>query len=213
MKTISRKLLETAIRLAPCSSSDETRLYLNGVHVFKRDNTIILEATDGHKMVRETISQDDTDIGENDLILCRTDLKKLKPLLKTYKGNNVFNCELKDKSLVISCGVDIVSVFRIEREYPRMDGVIPTLLANAESAVSISFNPEYLLQLFESLKTAKKDMAITITFNPTNAHGALLVELADNKNPNQVAVVMPVNTEKSRASADRFNNTKRAVVA
>src|SRR5690554_893411 len=185
MRQVSRLLLETILRVNNVSSKDETRLHLNGVHIFNRDEMIIVESCDGYKAVRETINKGDIDLNES-VILHRDDIKKLKKFLKDHKTVKMFECELLDRSLVIKCGQDIISIFRVNREYVRLDSVIPKSINNE---VSITFNPKYLLEIFEALKLNKNDKAVTIKFNSEQPLTPIMVSIGSNGS--QVAVLMP----------------------
>lgn len=200
MTTLSRNLLETAIRISNSCSKDETRLHLTGVHIFKRDDSIILEAVDGYILAREILPNDISDIAEHDLILDAKELKKLKPLLKTWKGKDSFDAEINERNVIVSVGTDVVSIYRIAREFPKTDMVIPK---NRPNTVTVGINPEYLLNLFESLKLNKGQVSVELELDISNLTGPIKVsvmntvkneggQMVTTLNPEQTGVIMPV---------------------
>lgn len=195
---ITRNLLETVLRISNSASKDETRMHLCGVHVYKKDDLTIIEAIDGHKLVRETLLNDESSI-DRDVILEGKDIKKLKKFLKDYKRTE-FEASFNDHSLVLNVGQDLVSIMIINREFPRVDSVIPSE-KKFKVPVSITLNPDLLVSVLESLKLSKHDNFVTLTFDATNSLGAMLVNVGENKD--QVAVVMPAKSLKSEVSAER----------
>lgn len=215
MTTITKHLLETILRISSSASSDETRLYLCGVHVFKRDGSIIVEACDGYKAARETLINDESTI-DDDLVLCRKDIKKIKKFITTYKAKQSFDCILNSHSLVVSVGTntDIISIYRINREFPKLESVLPVKLLESDNAVSVSFNPEYLLELYNSLTLNKRQVNITLTFDSTNDLAPMIVEIEGNTD--QVGVLMPCKSNRAQQSSEKFadklnKKTKRSM--
>lgn len=209
MKTISKMLLETALRISNASSKDETRAYLMGVHIARQKagglvvpNTFIIEACSGVYAAREIVTCELTDfIGDDqELILDAKDLKKLKPFMKTYKGARQYDCEVNDKNIVVKCGPDLVSIMNTQREYPKLESVIPKMLSDS---ITISFQPEFLVSILEALKTDKGQCAVNLTFNPSNTLLPMLVsiEANDNRGMIQTGVIMPFKSDKALQSA------------
>jgi DNA polymerase III sliding clamp (beta) subunit (PCNA family) len=151
-------------------------------------------------MAREYLSVgDDFDnIGETDLILSAKDLSKLKKFLKEWKGTGKFNAEITDHSLVVNVGSDLVSIFRINREYPRVDSVLP---GEWKNEVTVTFNPELLLELYESLKDEKRQLGVNLTINLDNLFGPMKVSVEGN-NLTQTGVLMPMKSDNNHIKID-----------
>lgn len=117
--------------LRPFCGKDNNRYYMQGVHIFDRDNERIYEATNGHYLARiYTEKPDDSNV---DLILKFS--KRIKGTLSTLDGNNNI---LTDKDLIKTDSWNgcewSVDCDRILNEF-----------TNAKPAYKyINFNPHYL---------------------------------------------------------------------
>ncbi len=211
MNSVSKNILETALRFTNAASRDETRFHLNGVHLKANGiGSFVLEACDGHIAARETLIGDSSILPVDlDIILSNEDLPKLKALLKNWKMRDLFEVTLEERVLVIKAGTDLVSIGLIVREFPKLDSVIPKRTGD----VTISFNPELLLNIYKALNTqGKHQPQVTISFNPESSMSPIMVIVNENGNrsESQVAVIMPIVSSKAKEAASQFTEKYRA---
>ena len=94
---IKLPLIKVVKALLVFAARGDVRYYLNGVHVRREGDGVLLEATDGHRLLRvwltDTLGFDD--VG-TDLILCR---EQLDMAVKAYKDLRFSGLQLHDINL------------------------------------------------------------------------------------------------------------------
>ena len=157
---------------APAMSTDETRYYLNGVHVFESDGKMIYEATNGHILIRvESVNeQEDENIEGIDIIIPDFFVKEIsKP--KFLKGFGCIGLEWVDA--VIDCQTiniempnGVVSNKLIDGTFPETDKVIPKKGSCRDLTFdSIGLNLGYLSKIDKSIKAMGMTVAETVFGN------------------------------------------------
>ncbi|MCF0196511.1 MAG: DNA polymerase III subunit beta [Bacteroidaceae bacterium] len=119
----SETLLNGINRCLFATANDEIRLVMNGIFVDLRPDSIIFAGTDGRKLVRNTISNVQTDAACGFILP-----KKVAAILRAVLDKNDEDVEIRfdaDKATIRTN--DMVMHFRlIEGRYPNYNAVIPT---------------------------------------------------------------------------------------
>jgi DNA polymerase-3 subunit beta len=108
-------------------STDETRLYLNGIFFQQYDSTLRAVAIDGHRLamldIPEFISRSNFLV--DGIIVPKKGVNELKKISDTYPSENL-RFSVDDSFLYVNHGKDYyVSIRLISREYPKYQTVIP----------------------------------------------------------------------------------------
>jgi DNA polymerase III sliding clamp (beta) subunit (PCNA family) len=206
MKTkLTLNLLETIVRISKSASTDQTRPNINVVHVIKRGDSILVEAVDGYILARQELVGDISSISEEGISIWSHDMPNLKKFIKTHKAFNTFYANIESHKITIyPVGLsDSLVIGLTEREFPRVDIVIPK---DRPNTVTVGINPEYLMTLFESLKTDKRQCNVELSFDLNNLLAPVTVKVLNNVKDkdgnfvqvqavNQTGVIMGVKTD------------------
>ncbi len=137
------------IRLMPIASKDATRYHLNGVAISRATDTeILMEVTDGHRLVRETVKDEILApllIDGEKLIIFREQLSNLKNAI-AFSGIDRTN-----KLLLFPGGA---VGFDNSTSYPNTKQLEPD---EKNYTHKIGFNAQYILDLAKALKDGKVD--------------------------------------------------------
>lgn len=142
---------------APAMSTEETRYYLMGVHVFERNGQMIYEATNGHILVRCTATlEQENDFSGLNIIIPDFLVKELsKPsFLKGFGciGGEYVDAVLDGCMLNIEMPNGIASNKIIDGTYPDTDNVFPQKKSGVNEMADLGFNTEYLSRIAKSAK-------------------------------------------------------------
>lgn len=113
-------------------STDEVRFYLHGVHIYKKDNKIIYEATNGH-ILYKAIELAEYNTPDFNIIL-KGDFKKLKK-------EGLLELNINNKIYIIN---DNFLFTNIEANFPDLDRVIPALDKLQPITLYVKFKACYL---------------------------------------------------------------------
>ncbi|MBT3583403.1 MAG: DNA polymerase III subunit beta [Halobacteriovoraceae bacterium] len=124
----SVQLLEIIGKTSHAISTDETRLYLNGIYLQEFDSKLRAVATDGHRL-----SMLDTDLGENNIetlmngiIIPKKGVFEIKKVAESFPDKKL-NISVDDSFIYISADDSYyLSIRLIAREYPKYQAVIPS---------------------------------------------------------------------------------------
>lgn len=206
---ISRKVLETALNMLPVASDDPTRPHISGVSIVSDDaGRVTLAATNGH-MVMERVVDAEKQCPTGKYFLHRDDAAQVKLLLKTHKYFQEFDAVVNTRGglMIGPAGMNGAVIPKQDDDYPNYKAVIPSYAEG--STVAVCLNAEYLLAIAEAYKASKKsDPHITLEFDPSKKHSAVLVHGA----PDSIAVVMPVRNAKATAINDAYAELLAALV-
>jgi len=123
----SAKILEIISRTNHAISTDETRLYLNGIYLQEIDSNLRAVATDGHRlsMIDTEISDSNIENLINGIIIPRKGVTELRRVAETNTESNI-NLSVDDSFMYVNCDEKyFLSVRLISREYPKYQAVIP----------------------------------------------------------------------------------------
>lgn len=113
-------------------STDETRLYLNGIYLQLTDNKLRSVAIDGHRLA---LLDTNEFIGENKyladgVIVPRKGISELKKIADSYPENEV-SISMDDSFMFVNAKNEYyLSIRLIAREYPKYQTVIPSKTTN-----------------------------------------------------------------------------------
>jgi len=127
------------------ASREETRFFLNGVHIHFKEKQVKMAATDGKRLAVATANLDDTITEEKQGIIPTKAVERLKDML--LSSTIVKICV--DSNRVIFDTGDITLVSRlIEGEYPDYEKVIPS-----ENGIRLTMETQRLLSIVKRIGT------------------------------------------------------------
>lgn len=114
-------------KISHAISTDETRLYLNGIYLQQIDSVLRTVAIDGHRLamvnVPEFIARSNFLV--DGIIVPRKGVNELKKIAETYANDNL-RLSVDDAFLYVNYSNEyFVSIRLISREYPKYQTVIP----------------------------------------------------------------------------------------
>jgi DNA polymerase-3 subunit beta len=139
-KIPSEKVLEIISKTHHAISTDETRLYLNGIYLQETDAKLRAVATDGHRlsMIDTELSDNNIENLINGIIIPRKGVNELKRVAESNTNTDI-NISVDDSFMYVNCDEKYyLSVRLISREYPKYQAVIPqkttfTMIADKSS--------------------------------------------------------------------------------
>ena len=173
IKMNSQGLLDVISKTSHAISTDETRLYLNGIYLQERDSKLRAVATDGHRlsMVDTEVDVNGIDSLTNGIIIPKKGVAELKKLAESNPAAEI-KLSLDDSFLYANSeDAYYLSVRLIAREYPKYQAVIPSktsflltadkdLLFDAIRRIKIMSNEKS-----NGVRVHLKDKEMTITAN------------------------------------------------
>lgn len=181
------------VAVAPMASDDETNFKLNGVHVFATSDGVFVEATDGKRLARGTVSNPGT--GVFSMILPT----RLALLMAQCPGLEDASIDVGEGSVRMMAGATLITGKLIEAEYPNTNLVIPS-----EPAPWLRVNvPAFLEALEMCVPVAEKtsDQTVLVRWVPAAGGPGGVVEVsAVTKDVGSVRVAVP------GAKLDVFHN-------
>lgn len=119
---VRKDTLEKLVSLLEVASKDETRLYLNGVHIKRiSENEVCLEATDSFCLTQFFVN--DFKELERTIIESRS-IKNLKVFLKDYKKTHLFEWSDNENHITIHTLDSDINLKKVHRDYPKTESVI-----------------------------------------------------------------------------------------
>jgi DNA polymerase-3 subunit beta len=127
------------------ASREETRYFLNGVHISLKEKQVKMAATDGKRLAVATASMDDVITEEKQGIIPTKAVERLKEMLTSA---SIVKICLDNNRIVFDMG-DITLVSRlIEGEYPDYEKVIPS-----ENGIRLTMETQRLLSIVKRIGT------------------------------------------------------------
>lgn len=123
----SEQILEIISKTNHAISTDETRLYLNGIYLQETDSKLRAVATDGHRLSMIDTELENSNIENliNGIIVPRKGVSELKRVAETNPGADI-NISVDDSFMYVNCEEKyFLSIRLISREYPKYQAVIP----------------------------------------------------------------------------------------
>jgi DNA polymerase-3 subunit beta len=123
----SEKVLEIISKTSHAISTDETRLFLNGIYLQEIDSKLRAVATDGHRLSMIDTELEDNNIENliNGIIIPRKGVNELKRVAESFP-KALINISVDDSFMYVNCDEKyFLSIRLISREYPKYQAVIP----------------------------------------------------------------------------------------
>lgn len=123
----SEKVLEIISKTSHAISTDETRLFLNGIYLQEIDSKLRAVATDGHRLSMIDTELEDSNIDNliNGIIVPRKGVNELKRVAESFP-KSLINLSVDDSFMYVNCDEKyFLSIRLISREYPKYQAVIP----------------------------------------------------------------------------------------
>lgn len=137
------KLLEMIHKTNHAISTDETRLYLNGIHFQEIDSKLRAVATDGHRLalIETSLETEGIETLVNGIIVPRKGVTELKKLCESHSDKKI-KVSVDESFIFINAENKYqLSIRLIAREYPKYQAVIPNkttfkLIAEKDSFIT-----------------------------------------------------------------------------
>ncbi|PIP92823.1 MAG: DNA polymerase III subunit beta [Bdellovibrio sp. CG12_big_fil_rev_8_21_14_0_65_39_13] len=150
----SRSIINLINKTSYAISSDETRLFLNGIFLQYADSKLRAVATDGHRLslFDTELTAKPTDYLLNGIILPKKGVQELKKLAESYP-DSVMNISV-DESFIYANVDDyyFISARLIAREYPKYQAVIPS-----KTSYSLSLEKSKFSEAIKRIKTMSNE--------------------------------------------------------
>ena len=173
--------LEVLNKLVNGVSKEESRYYLNGIHIYDKDGSRYYEATDGHIAIRAVAPIEEDNLTDDYIIKMQSAVKsKLSQceLVIADKDTAVLKCDKKE-------AFDI-----IDAQYPDIDGILVNECVYAEKYTI--FDPDVLKKL---VKVYGKNDILTQRPKMTDEKSPAQWEYEDN-GIYYTVIVMPMRVKK-----------------
>jgi DNA polymerase III sliding clamp (beta) subunit (PCNA family) len=189
--------LKAVASCAPAMSTEETRYYLCGVHIFEREGKVIYESTNGHLLiqVQSEIEQDEMDYEGLNLIIPAFLVKQLssKPLQKGFAvtDNTLIPCFVDNTRINIEMIDGLINFKLIDGAFPDTSKVIPKKASCRNlNFDAIGFSPSYMDKIGKSLKSYTGFSVMSAKFSGDTGQEPILIECSS---PSWIAVLMPAS--------------------
>ncbi|TDE17679.1 DNA polymerase III subunit beta family protein [Dyadobacter psychrotolerans] len=186
--------LKAVASCAPAMSTEETRYYLCGVHIFEREGKVIYESTNGHFLiqVQSEIEQDEMDYAGLNIILPAFLVKQLssKPIQKGFavEEHTLVPCVIDGTRINVEMIDGLINFKLIDGSFPDTARVIPTKASCKNLDFdAIGFSPTYMDKLGKSLKSYTGFSVLSAKFSG-DEKSPILIECSS---PSWIAVLMP----------------------
>ena len=176
----AKEILEIISKTSHAISTDETRLYLNGIYLQEIDSKLRAVATDGHRLSLIDTQVDDNSIESliNGIIIPKKGVHELKKIAESYPESKI-KISVDDSFMYVNADEKyLLSIRLIAREYPKYQAVIPSktsftmttdkeTLFNAVRRIKIMSNEKS-----NGVKVKLADREMTIMANHPSLGGA-----------------------------------------
>lgn len=119
-------LLRALERVRDAISVEETQYYLNGVFICPHNDVLTLVATDGHRLIKETLDAA-IPVGWAGVIIPRVAIGSLVRLLADHSGDVLFELDSKSLGARIMVGNAVLTTKAIDGTFPDVWKVIPAM--------------------------------------------------------------------------------------
>ena len=182
---------------APAMSTEETRYYLIGVHVFERDGEIVYEATNGHYLiqVRSDVIQDEMNIQGLNIIIPAFLVKRLsdKSFRKGFAvdGDVLVPCVVDGTRINVEMIDGLINFKLVDGTYPDTSRVIPKGISCKKLDFDvIGFSTQYIGQISKSIKLFTGSANAEFAFSSADNSAPTLITSVGLSN--WLAVLMPL---------------------
>ena len=144
-------------------STDETRLFMNGIYVEKIDDKLRMVSTDGHRLA--LIDRDQQQYPQNFLntgiIVPRKGLVEIRKLIETSEGP--VDIAVEESQLIVKQGYTLLMIRLIEGNYPKYQQFIPQRIE-----IEISIDKDLFLSALRrvSLLSHMKSKGVVLKLKP-----------------------------------------------
>lgn len=187
--------LKAIASCAPAMSTEETRYYLCGVHIFERDGKVIYESTNGHLLiqVQSEVDQDEMEFQGLNLIIPAFLVKQLsnKAIQKGFAvaDNTPIPCHVDGTRINIEMIDGLINFKLIDGAFPDTTRVIPKKASCRNlNFDAIGFSPSYMDKIGKSLKEYTGFSVLSAKFSGDTGQEPILIECSS---PSWIAVLMP----------------------
>lgn len=160
-KLKAKQVSEIIDKTSHAISTDETRLYLNGIFIQQFDNKLRAVAIDGHRLALLDTAEF---IGNNKnlvdgVIIPRKGINELKKMAETYSERDL-TISLDESFMFVQANDDyFLSVRLIAREYPKYQTVIP-----AKTAFTFSIERNAIMNAVKRIRILSNEKTNGIKF-------------------------------------------------
>ena len=206
--------IDALARLIHVASTEDTRYYLNGVHVRSRARTsgVFLEATNGHIAAVEHDAEGECSGDRDGAIVSRDTIREIIRTAKVVsKTRRIEVTEMRvcveDKAftLLSAAGEEIHPAQQlgdsgsfVDGTFPDVERVVPKAKVADYPRAFAAFNARYVLTLAESAVTLKKGTAHAYAIYQTDASSPAMMRVAGA--PNWFGVIMPTKANMGDAA-------------
>lgn len=167
-------------------ADDETRYYLEGIHIKSEETELMIEATDGFRLIR--ITEAYGDIETIDAIISRDTVDMI---LELFEHESEINFDFKNKKIILGEG-DQYPLNLIDATYPNTDKAFKTAKFPEKVNNGFLFNLEYFSDFARSLKAFRgSPESAMVSFGEPDT--PIKVEVG-NDNAKYVGMLMPVRS-------------------
>lgn len=131
-------------------STEETRYYLNGVHILIQDGTLTFVTSDGHRLFLKSIALPPGIAELPHIIVPRATIAILLPLLA--KRCDVVRIDLTETRMCFSFGPVELTIKLIDGTFPAFNRVIPR-----DNSLKVTFDAAKLSDAAQAVKQVSKD--------------------------------------------------------
>jgi DNA polymerase-3 subunit beta len=161
----SKQILKIINKTSHAISTDETRLYLNGIYLQQIDSKLRSVAIDGHRLALLDTTEF---LGNNKcllegVIIPRKGISELKKIAETYLENDIAISVDESFMFVNSNNEYFLSIRLIAREYPKYQTVIPNKTINR-----FVVDRNVLLNAVKRIKILSNEKTNGVKFNIQN---------------------------------------------
>lgn len=161
----TKEILEIISKTSYAISTDETRIFLNGIYLEQIGQTLRAVAIDGHRLA---LLDTDTHYENNEkltkgIIIPRKGITELKKILD-INTNQEIEISLDDSFIYFSSNdSDFLSIRLIARDYPKYESVIPN-----KTSSTLNFNKDNVLQAVKRIKLLSNEKTNGIKLKISN---------------------------------------------
>lgn len=146
-------------------STDETRLYLNGIYLQDMDGKLRTVATDGHRLalLDTDVETNSIETLVNGIIIPKKGIGELKKIAEAFSENDL-KVSVDESFMYVSAkDTYFLSIRLIAREYPKYQAVIPN-----KTSYTLTVEKNIFLQAVDRIKVMsnEKSNGVRVKLNP-----------------------------------------------
>lgn len=165
---IKKEVLKTIINVNQAASKDATRPHICGVNIKRKNDKVIVEATNGHLLVQAFLTDIEMPIG----FISSENIKFIEAY---YKAAPKYALDVE---------LDLKKYLETDIRFPNTDIFVPKMDEDRTAAKAIGFNPEYINTIFKAMGKPKGGFKVEI---PSDSLSPMLILKDEFK-----AVLMPM---------------------